>query len=71
MRIDPDRRAKFGDRLLQLPLVRQGDAQADVGLGSVGLEPDRRTIRADRLIQVSLLSQGVAKVEVGRGIVRV
>jgi len=31
--IDPDRRAQFGDRSLQLSLVEQSDAEVVVGLG--------------------------------------
>ena len=39
--LEPDRRAVFGDRLVELALVRQGDAEVVVGFGVVGLEPDR------------------------------
>ena len=48
--LEPDRRAVFGDGLVELPLVSQGDAEVVVGLGEVGLEPDRRAVFGDRLV---------------------
>ena len=67
--LEPDRRAVFGDRLLQLPLGSQGDAEVGVGLGVVGLEPDRRAEFGDRLLQLPLVCQGGAEVVVGLGVV--
>ena len=52
--LEPDRRAEFGDRLLQLSLGCQGVAEVGVGLGVVGLEPDRRAVFGDRLLQLPL-----------------
>ena len=49
--LEPDRLAVFGDRLVQLPLVGQGDAEVVVGLGVVGLEPDRLAEFGDRLVR--------------------
>ena len=39
--LEPDRLAVGRDRLIQLPLARQGDAEVVVGCGIVGLEADR------------------------------
>ena len=43
--LEPDRRAVFGDGLVQLPLLAQGDAEVGVGVGVVGLESDRLAAR--------------------------
>ena len=56
--LEPDRRAVFGDRLVQLPLVSQGVAEVVVGLGVVGLEPDRLAEFGDRLVQLPLAAAG-------------
>ena len=59
--------AEFGDRLGQLPLFNQGDAEVVVGQGVVGREPDRRAEFGDRLLRLPLVSQGDAEVVVGLG----
>ena len=59
----PDRRAVFGDGLVALALVAQGEAEVDVGLGEVGLEPDRRAVFGDGLVELALVAQGEAEVE--------
>ena len=59
--LEPDRRAEFGDRLVQLPLGLQGDAEVVVGLGEVGLEPDRRAVFGDRLVQLPLVSRAMPR----------
>ena len=52
--LEPDRLAVCGDRLVQLPLARQGDAEVGVGLGVVGLEPDRLAVFGDGLVELPL-----------------
>ena len=68
VRLEPDRRAVFGDRLIQLSLVCQGDAEIVVGRGEVILEPDGRAVLGDRLIELALLVQCLSEVEVGGGV---
>ena len=68
--LEPDRRAVFGDGLVELPLVLQGDAEVVVGLGVVGLEPDRRAVFGDRLVELALVFRAMPRlpwaVSVGR-----
>ena len=67
---EPDRCPILGDRLLQLPLVLQGEAQVVVGFGVIGLEPDRCQEFGDRLLQLALVLKGGTKVVVGAGVIR-
>ena len=59
--LEPDRGAVLGDRLLDLPLVVQGDAEVVVGLGDVGLEPDRGAVLGDRLLQLPLVARALPR----------
>ena len=61
--------AVFGDRLVELALVRQGEAEVVVGSGEVGLEPDRLAVFGHGLVQLALVSQGDAEVVMGTGVV--
>ena len=56
--------AKFGNRLLPLPLRFQHRAQVHVGHGEIGLEPKRLTPCGDRLRHLPLRSQDGAEVQV-------
>ena len=38
LRFEPDRRAEFGDGLVEFALAIQGVAEVVVGLGEIGLE---------------------------------
>ena len=66
--LEPDRFAVLGDRLVELPLVAQGDAEVGVGVGEVGLEPDRLAARRDRRARLAVLQQFETEVDVGLGI---
>ena len=50
VRLASDRRAVFGDRLGQFPLLAQGVRQAAVGVGIVGRYPERPAEFGDRFI---------------------
>ena len=65
--LEPEGFAVLGDRLIELPLVVQGDAEVVVGIGEVGLEAQRLAVLGDRLVQLPLVAQGVAEVVVGLG----
>ena len=67
--LEPDRRAVFGDGLVELALVRQGVAEVVVGLGVVRLEPDRRAVFGDGLVELALVSPGRCRGCCGLGVV--
>ena len=46
----PDRLAVRGDRLVELPLRSEGDAEVDVGARAVGPEGDGHREAADRVL---------------------
>ncbi len=66
--LEPDRRAVFGDGLVELPLVLQGVAEVGVGHGVVGLEPDRLAVLGDGLVELAR-SSGRCRGCVGVGVV--
>ena len=51
--VDPDCVAPFGDRLLQLPVLAQGGAEARVGHGVGALDPDRCAQFDDRMVYLT------------------
>jgi hypothetical protein len=59
--------AEFGDCLVRLAVLCQGDAEVGVCPGRVGLDPDRRTVFGDRLLQIPLVGQRETEVGVGLG----
>ena len=58
---EPDRLAVGGDRLVQLAVVVQGDAEVVVGLGGVGLEPDRLAAGGDGFGQLPWLRRAMPR----------
>ena len=54
-------RAEFGDRLLQLPLGAQGNAEVAVGIGAVGPKPNHLAELGDRLLQLPLLKRAYSR----------
>ena len=65
----PDRFAVLGDRLGQLVLVVQGEAEVVVGLGELWPQPDRLAECVDGLGQLPLFAEGDAEVAVSRNVV--
>ena len=59
--LEPQRFAVLGDRLVQLPLIGQGDAEVGVGLGVIGLEPQCFTVLGDRLVQLPLVVRAMPR----------
>ena len=52
--VDPQRRLKLPDRLVEAALFPVGQAQVEVRIGIVGVDPQRRLVRPDRLIGAAL-----------------
>ena len=66
--LEPQGLAVLGDRLIQLPLVAQGDAEVAVGLGVIGLEPHGFAVLGDRLVHLPLVAAGrLPRLYVGLG----
>ena len=63
--------AVAGDRLVELPLTLQSEAEVVVDLGKVRLQFQGAAVAGDRLVQFPLVLQRIAQVAVGLGIVRV
>ena len=55
VRLDADRLAICGDRLVELALVLERYAEIGVGLGIVRLDADRLAICGDRLVELALV----------------
>jgi len=59
--------AEFGDRLRELALLSQGDAEPVVCHGVVRFEPNHRSKFGDRIIRLLLLEKAGTEVVVGLG----
>ena len=70
--VEPDRFPVFGDRLIDLSLVLQGNAQMDMAEIVAGCQPDGLAIRGDCVGEIPLLGhEEIAEVEKGQVIPRI